>query len=336
MRKTTGFLAAVAAVSAIALGGGGTPAQPFTMKLSSPVANEVSHEWMKAFKAGVEARAGGRMKVELYPANQLGQIPATVEGVAMGTIEFAVPAIGFFIGLEPRFQTLDAPGLFDSMENAEKVFQDPDIRARLATFGQDKGIEPLITFVNSPLGLLSHKAVRKVSDFQGQKIRVPGGAPMHVEPFRKLGALPVSMPLGEVMPAMQNRAVDGLIAGIAVYTTAKYYDVAKALTYLPSSFLVASGAVNRRFMASLGSDLEKIVREEAKKHEELFWTWGVEDVKRIQATWAKNGGESIVLPPAEAKAYLDLATSVIPQIVGSNPKLKEDYDALVAAAKKYR
>ena len=329
-------LVATLAAATCLISGGGVSAQQFTMKLSSPVANEVSHEWMKAFKAGVEGRAGGRLKVELYPANQLGQIPATVEGVAMGTIEFAVPAIGFFIGLEPRFQTLDAPGLFDSQEHAAKVFGDPEIRARLATFGQDKGIEPLITFVNSPLGLLSHKAVRKVSDFQGQKIRVPGGAPMHVEPFRKLGALPVSMPLGEVMPAMQNRAVDGLIAGVAVYTTAKYYDVAKALTYLPGSFLVASGAVNRRFMKSLGADLEKIVREEAKKHEVLFSTWGVDDVKRVRETWEKNGGESIFFPPAEAKAYLDQVTSVIPTIVGANPKLKEDYDALVATAKKYR
>src|SRR6185436_8429966 len=251
--------ATLAAAGCLALGAvGDASAQNFTMKLSSPVANEVSHEWMKAFKAGVESRAGGRLKVELYPANQLGQIPVTVEGVAMGTIELAIPAIGFWIGLEPRFQTLDAPGLFDSMEHAAKVFADPDIRARLATFGADKGIEPLITFVNSPLGLLSHKPIHKVADFQGQKIRVPGGAPMHVEPFRKLGALPVSMPLGEVMPAMQNRAVDGLIAGVAVYTTAKYYDVAKGLTYLPGSFLVASGAVNRKFMQSLGKDLKTI------------------------------------------------------------------------------
>jgi C4-dicarboxylate-binding protein DctP len=254
----------------------------------------------------------------------------------MGTIEFTVPAIGFLIGLEPRFQALDAPGLFESMENAAKVFADPDIRARLATFGESKGVEPLITFVNSPLGLLSHKPIRKVADFQGQKIRVPGGAPLHVEPFRKLGALPVSMPLGEVLPAMQNRAVDGLIGGVAVYPAFKYYDIAKGLTYLPGGFLVASGLVNRAFMKSLGAENEKIVREEARKHEALFGTWGIDDIKRIRATWEKNGGETIFLPPAEAKAYLDQVTSVIPAIVSANPKVKEDYEAFVAAAKKHR
>lgn len=39
---------------------------------------------MKEFKAGVETRSNGRIKVEIYPANQLGQLPATVEGVAFG------------------------------------------------------------------------------------------------------------------------------------------------------------------------------------------------------------------------------------------------------------
>ena len=61
-------------------------AQQFTMKLSSPTVNDAPHEWMKAFKAGVEQRSGGRIKVELYPASQLGQIPTTVDGVALGTI----------------------------------------------------------------------------------------------------------------------------------------------------------------------------------------------------------------------------------------------------------
>ena len=88
-------------------------AQQFVMKLSSPTINDVVHEWMKAFKAGVEQRSGGKIKVELYPASQLGQIPTTVEGVAMGTIEFAIPAVGFLIGLEPRFQVFDAAGMFD-------------------------------------------------------------------------------------------------------------------------------------------------------------------------------------------------------------------------------
>ena len=95
-------------------------AQQFTMKLSTPTINDVSHEYYKRLKAGIEQRAGGKIKVEIYPANQLGQIPATVEGVALGTIEATSVANGFYISLEPRFQVLDAPGLFPLQERRHR------------------------------------------------------------------------------------------------------------------------------------------------------------------------------------------------------------------------
>jgi TRAP-type transport system periplasmic protein len=321
---TAGMLAAAAAYG-----------QEFTMKLSSPTINDVSHEWMKAFKTGVEQRTGGRVKVEIYPANQLGQIPRTVEGVALGTIEFTAPAVGFLIGLEPRFQVLDAPGLFDDMAHGNQVLTDPEIRKRLATFGAGKGVEPLITFVHSPMGLVSHKPIRTLADFKGQKIRVPGGAPVHVEPFRRLGVSPLSMPLGEVLPAMQNRAIDGLIAGSSVFTAFKYYDIAKAETLLPGTFLVAAGLVNRNFMKSLGQ-FEPTVREEALKAQSLFATWGVEDAVRVEKVWQQHGGETITFAAADAKRYIDEVRAAVAPILAANPKIKEDYDALFAAAKRQR
>ena len=90
-------------------------AQQFTMKLSQPTINDVTYEYFKPMKAGIEQRSGGKIKVEIYPSNQLGQLPAVVEGVALGTIEAAASANGFWVSLEPRFQVLDAPGLFDDL-----------------------------------------------------------------------------------------------------------------------------------------------------------------------------------------------------------------------------
>jgi TRAP-type C4-dicarboxylate transport system substrate-binding protein len=324
----------VAVLAAALLGAlpGTAGAQSFTMKLSSPTVNDVTQEWMKAFKAGVEARSNGRIKVEIYPANQLGQIPATVEGVALGTIEVTAPASGFVVGFEPRFQVFDAPGLFDDMAHAQRVFADPEVRARLATFGSQKGMEPIAVWPHGPLMLLSHKAIRKVDDFKGQKIRVPGAAPLQVEPFKKLGASPVSMPLGEVLSAMQNRTIDGLIASATVFTGFKYYDLAKGLTALPGSLLIVPAMANKAFLKSLGGELEAIVREEAFKAQQKVAAFGLEDTQRTVEVWKKNGGESIVLPEAEAKAYLSQVGAVLPALVGANAKVKEDYEALKAAA----
>ena len=331
-----GWVSRLAAIAAAVCLAGAASAQQFTMKLSSPTVNDAPHEWMKSFKAGVEQRAGGRIKVEIYPASQLGQIPATVEGVAMGTIEMALPAVGFLIGMEPRFQVFDAAGLFDSVAHGQKVLADPAVRARLATFGEAKGVEPLIMALNGPLMVVSHKPIRTVADFKGQKIRVPGAAPLHIEPFKKLGALPLSIPLGEVLPAMQNKTIDASISSFNVLTGFKYYDVTKTTTYLPASFLAIGGVVNRNFMKSLGPELGAIVREEARKAEAVFSTFGVADVERTREIWIKNGGEAIVLPPTEAASYLKDVTSVIPAVLATNAQMKEDYDTLMVAAKKLR
>lgn len=335
MLRTIGRIAAAALIGAAMLV---TPAsaQQFTMKLSSPTINDVVHEYFKAIKAGVEQRSNGKIKVEIYPANQLGQLPAVVEGVALGTIEAASSANGFWVSLEPRFQVLDAPGLFDGVAHGVKTTNDPAIRARMATFGADKGVEILSPAIYSPMMLLAHKPVRAVADFQGQKVRTQGGAPIQVEPFKKLGVIPVSLPLGEALPAMQNKTIDGMIAAIAPFTAFKYYDVAKPLTFLPATTLVAPVVANRQFLKSLGPDLEKIVREEFRKHETLFVDWNLNSIKNGEEVWRKNGGEIITLPEAEAKRYLDLVAPTAAQVLSVNPKTKEDYEAFLAAAKAAR
>ena len=146
----------------------------------------------------------------------------------------------------------------------------------------------------------------------------------------------VSLPLGEVLPALQNKAIDGATAIHAVFIPFKYYDVAKTATYVPKSFVVASGLVNRKWMKSLGPELEAIVREEARRHETLFTSYGVPDTVRLKEAWEKNGGENITLPPDEAAKFLDAVGKVVPTVTARNAKFKEDYDAFVEAAKKHR
>jgi C4-dicarboxylate-binding protein DctP len=254
----------------------------------------------------------------------------------MGTIEFAIPAVGFLIGLEPRFQVFDAAGMFDGIAHSQKVLADPAVQARLASFGEAKGVELLLVGNNGPLMLVSHKPVRSVADFKGMKVRVPGAAPLHVEPFKKLAASPVSMPLGEVLPALQNKTIDGAIMSFNVLNMFKYYDVAKTATYLPGQFIFVAGIVNRNFMKQIGPELAAIVREEARKAAVVFSTYGVDDLERTRQTWLKNAGEAITLPQAEAGTYLKDVTSVIPAVTATNAQIKADYDTLMAAANKLR
>ena len=49
-----------------------------------------------------------------------------------------------------------------------------------------------------------------------------------------------------------------------------------------------------------------------------------------------GAGEVIAMAPEEAKRYLDLVAPVAASVLSANPKVKDDYEALLAAAKKYR
>jgi C4-dicarboxylate-binding protein DctP len=333
MRTTVNRLVITGLAAGVLFAAGPARAQQFTMKLSQPTINDVTYEYFKRMKAGIEKSSAGKIKVEIYPTNQLGQLPAVVEGVALGTIEAAASANGFWVSLEPRFAVLDAPGLFDTLEHGFKMMNDPAIRARMATWGADKGIEVLAPSLYSPLMLLSHKAVRTVADLNGQKIRTQGGAPIQVDPLKKLGVIPVSLPLGEALPAMQNKTIDGMVGAAAPYVAFKYYDIAKPMTYLPSTMFAAPVVVNRGWLKSLGPDLEKIVREESRKAEVVFGQWDIDDIKAKEEIWKKNGGEVITMSPEESKKYINLVAPVAASLL-SGAKVKEDYEAFLAAGKK--
>jgi TRAP-type C4-dicarboxylate transport system substrate-binding protein len=306
-----------------------------TMKLSTSTQGDALVEWLNVFAKGVNASTAGKVKAEVYPASQLGPIPRTIEGVALGTIEMSLNASGFYEGLEPRFAVLNTPGLFDSLEHGYKVIHDPAIQQRVASFGAGKGVEALTLIVPSQYAILSHKAVNTLADLKGQKIRVPG-SPIQLEALKRFGANPLSMPFGEIVPAMQNRTIDGVYVGTTLFTALKFYDIAKPMTLLPSHWATTVPLVNRNFMKGLGSQLETIVRAEAKKADEHILKWAADDIKRSAGIWEKNGGRHIQLSQAEAKRFIDESVQAAMPLLTATPQAKEDYEAFDAAARKYR
>jgi len=326
---------ALSIIIACGLACGTALAQTVTMKLSTSTSGDAINEWMRILKQGVESRAAGKMKVEIYPASQLGSIPRTIEGVALGTIELSMNASGFYESLEPRFSVFAAPGLFDDIYHANRILGDPDIKKRLATFGATKGVEALSMFTPSSYAILSHKPITTLADLKGQKIRVPG-SPLQTEALKRLGASPLSMAFGEVLPALQNRTIDAVWAVIPLFNALKFYDIAKTATNLPASWAVVVGLVNRNFMKSLGPQLEAIVRDEAGKADAAVLPWAAEEIARSSKAWAQHGGKEINLSAADAKRFLDESIAATTPLLTSTPQQKEDYQALDAAARKYR
>ena len=78
------------------------------------------------------------------------------------------------------------------------------------------------------------------------------------------------------------------------------------------------------------------MREESRKAEEVFGEWNINDIQSKEDIWKKNGGEIITMSPDESKRYIDAVSPVAASILSANPKVKEDYEALLATAKRHR
>ena len=308
---------------------------PVVMKVASATINDVIHHWMKTFKAAVEARAGGRIKVELYPASQLGAIPRMVEGAALGTIECFVTASSFLTNLDARFEMFDVPGTVADTAHAQRVFSDPEFRQLAFGLGNGKGIESISAFMHSPQNLVSRKPIRTLADFSGQKIRVLS-TPLQIEPFKKLGAAPVPMPLSEVMPALQNGAIDGFIAASTVFSALKFYDAAKFQTELPQWPVIVVAACNRNWLAKLAPDLRAIVQEEAAKAEGPTNEFGAKDIVAAREVWTKNGGQLLALSPADAAAFSQQVNTSAAAILREHAAAKDAFDKYAALAQKHK
>lgn len=310
-------------------------AQDFTMKLSSPTNNDANLRWMESFAERVEQRSEGRIDVELYPANQLGQIPATVEGVTFGTIEATLPSTGFFIGLDPRFEIFDLPGLFKDIDHAQRALADPELIARYTDFGAAAGLRTIGVYANAPMAIVSKDPVTKPEDMDGMKLRIAGQATLQSQPFQTYGAAPVSMALGETLPGLQTGTIDGMLASIPVYTTFKFYDVAQQMTILPETFLTVAIVANEDFLNRIGPDLESIVMQAAQEASEEANAWTDAELANQKAIWVENGGTIHEWNDADTAAWLNTIAQVLPKAIDENPALEGELSAFRPVADRH-
>ena len=305
-------------------------AQTFTMQLTTTASNDFDVEWLELFKKDIEAGSKGQIRANIYPGSQLGSGPTTVEGVALGTIEVAMNASGTYEALDRRFAIFSVPGLFDTMAQAQKLLTTPEVRARLSQIGRDKGVELVTALPQSPAALVTRRPVRMLADLNGMKIRVPGSA-LLIDQLKKLGAAPIAMSLGEVLPAFQNGTIDGVYAGTTIFTGLKYYDISKNMTLLPRSFLIMVGIMNSDFVAGLGK-LEPVLRSAIRKADTDGPDWAQKDVDDAEMIWTKNGGQILTFSDEDKKRFLDV---VVPVALNAlTPAAKADYAVLKAAAER--
>ena len=307
----------------------------YVMKFTLPTLNDPSYQFTKNYAAAIERDSAGRIKTEIYPASQLGSIPRQIEGTQFGAIQCAVIPPEFFVGVDERFEVMAAPGLADSMEHAQRLAADPAVLKLMLGLGAAKGLHGVGLFMNAPSSLIAKAPIRHLADLKGKKIRI-FASQFQTVALERLGATPVAMTLGDVLPAIQQGAIDGAVGGIVVFTPMHFQDAAKYVTETgqPTVFVIVE--ISKKWYDALPAELQKIVDTNAAKGAAAINPAAIEIVNNARKGWTDTGGELISLPPEEQAAMMKTLSGVGAEVSKAKPALSEAYKIVTDAAQRTR
>jgi len=316
------------------LGAASAQDKTYVMKLGLATINESQHEWCKRFAAMVEKDSGGRIKPEIYPASQLGPIPREIEGVQFGAIQGYVGPPEFLAGVDERYEVLSAPGLINDLAHEVRAVKDPKLQKMMLSFGADKGLHGAALFIAQPSNVISRNPIRHLADFKGKKLRVLA-ADMQQEMIKRLGGTPVAMTLGDVLPAIQQGAIDGSVLAITVEASMHFWDASKYVTEINQPFIFSMTFLSKQWYDALPADLQKIIDTDADKASAEIDEWEIGGWARARQVWAEHG-ELISLPAAEQAEMMQTLAAVSAEVAKRKPKLEEAFAVFAATAKATR
>ncbi len=328
-------LAVAALLLAATLGARAADHKPYVMKISTATVGEAQHQFSMDYAAAIEKDSGGRIKTEIYPASQLGPVQQQAEGVQFGAIQCQVVPPEFLVGVDERFEVLAAPGLLQSMAQGQKLAADPDVLKLMLSLGAEKGLHGVGLFMVNPAAIASKEPIRTLADFKGKKIRI-FASKFQSEALDRLGATPVAMSLGDVLPALQQGAIDGAVASTAVFTAFHYQDAAKYVTETGQPAIFGIVEISKKWYDTLPPDLQKIVDDTAEQVAVAINPQATEITEKSRKIWTDGGGELIKLSPDEQSSLLELLSSVGADVSKEKPLLSSAYQTVAAAAVRTR
>src|SRR5581483_6311692 len=176
-------------------------AEPVTLRFSHPdVPASVMGTAVGRLADGINARAGGQLKVEVYPSGQLAKQQETLNALASGTIDMVVVASSFLESQFPDFQVFDMPFMFKNFPSLYRVLDGPigneffsqlDAKGVLGLGWSSAGFKQLCT---------TAKPILTPEDMKGVRIRIQAGA-VFVATYQALGAIPVPIDVNETFTA---------------------------------------------------------------------------------------------------------------------------------------
>jgi TRAP-type C4-dicarboxylate transport system substrate-binding protein len=331
MKRILAFATAVAALLATPVLG-----QEVTLRLHQmlPQQATIPANALEPWARRVEEQSQGRIKVELYPAMQLGGTPPELyDQAANGFVDLIWTVIGYTPGRFPTSETFELPFTMSlNAADTSRAFHEFMVENASDEFSETH----VLAFHTHGPGLIHSKnPITSLEDFQGLKIR--GGSRVINLMLERLGSTPVGMPV----PAVP----EGLSTGVIEATTIPW-EVTPSLrvaelVHNHTGFSGENGwytqtfvfAMNNDSYNNLPDDLKAII--DANSGPDLAAEMGaaMDAGDDVGEQIARDAGNNIVtLDDAETARWKEVAQTIIDEWIADMNAQGKDGQALLDRA----
>lgn len=261
----------------------------------------------------IEADSGGRIKVEIYPAMQLGGKPGDlVDQVKDGVVDMGWTLVGYTPGRFPKSEAFELPFMVTTGEATSLAFYDYYEKHLKDEF---KDFHVLAVHTHGPgiLHTIASKPIKSLDDMKGLKLR--GTSKVVNQMLEAMGASAIGMPVTTVPESLSKSVIDGTVVPWEVTPSVKIAELAPNHTQFSGKTGLYTAAfifaMNKDSYDALPDDLKKVIDNNSGR--ELARQFGIAMDKGDAAGKAiadKAGNTTITLDEAETAKWKAIGEKV--------------------------
>jgi tripartite ATP-independent transporter DctP family solute receptor len=220
----------------LALLGAAALAAPFIARAQAPRAfrfghvqppeGEINRGIVRAAEV-LKERSGGRLRIDNFPASQLGGERDMLTQVSSGTLDICITGPGALGSWVRPLSILESPFLTQDFAQLQRMFRHASVQAMFGQLASARGMRGMDPWYYGTRHMTTKdRPLRQPEDLKGLKMRVPE-APLFLDMMRTLGAAPTPMSLGEVYLSLQTGVIDGQENPLPTIAANKFMEVQK-------------------------------------------------------------------------------------------------------------
>lgn len=264
--------------------------------------NHSVHRAMVKMGKDLDSVSKGRLRIEIYPNQQLGTEREILELIQLGSLDMTKVSVATLENFAPKTRILGLPYLFDSREHAFEVLDGPIGQSLLDNAEQfrlkglgyyDAGFRSFYT---------EHAPVTTPDDLKGLKIRVMESITA-MDMVKSLGGSPTPISWGELYTSLQQGVVDGAENNLPSFYLSKHYEVCPYYSLDEHTFSPDVLIVGTQFWDVLSEQekgwLDKAVKKSLEHQRKLWAESEAEALEKI-----KEAGVEISYP--DKKPFIEM------------------------------